>query len=278
MASGNYEGRVCGGRRWWRPCWACGSSWLAGRAGLARHPLVSTTGPESFNQTHSVEHICVSRGGNEARSSRAAAGPGGRPAGPHRAWGWGGGQWAVGAEPAALLCEALSPHSHGSAGSACRWLSSLLAETEAGRRGASSFPSLHPTLNSQAEQGREQQIRNQHRGASPGILSPRSRSLSEAALSSRVTGLSAPSSFPPGPSDHPSSVPPPPGLPGSGTWSLCTGGAHVSVPVAAPGPVPASALVSITAPPGVLTALRGARNGRPRPSGVDSVSEPAFIS
>ena len=44
-------------------------SWLGGRAGLARHPLVSTTGPKSFNQTHSVEHICVSRGGNEARSS-----------------------------------------------------------------------------------------------------------------------------------------------------------------------------------------------------------------
>lgn len=140
VASGNYEGRACGGRRCWRACWARGTSWPAGRAGLARDPLVSTTGPESFNQTHSVEHIRVSRGGNEAGCSRAAAGLDGRPAGPRGAWGWGGGRWAVRAEPTALLRAALSPHSHGSAGSACRWLASLLAETEAGRRGASSFP------------------------------------------------------------------------------------------------------------------------------------------
>ena len=50
-----------GGRQWRRACRACGTSRPAVHAGLAQDPLVSATGPESFNQTHSEEHLspCV---------------------------------------------------------------------------------------------------------------------------------------------------------------------------------------------------------------------------
>lgn len=145
-------------------------------------------------------------------------------------------------------------------------------------------PSLHPTLNSQAEQGREQQIRNQHRGASPRIPSPsRSRSLSEAAFSSGSHRSLCSQQLPSWAFRPPVQRRPLPrgsrALGSGGAPSLpSTGGAHLTGPDAAPGPVPTSPLVTITAPPGVLTALRGAGSGRPRPSGMDSVSEPAFIS
>lgn len=101
---------------------------------------------------------------------------------------------------------------------------------------------LHPTLNSQAEQGREQQIWNQHWGASPGIPSPsRSRSLSKAAFSSGSHGSLCSQQLPSWAFRPPVQHPPDPGAPG--LWDLevlppclCTGVAHVTGPDAAPGP------------------------------------------
>lgn len=79
---------------------------------------------------------------------------------------------------------------------------------------------LHPTLNSQAEQGREQQIWNQHWGASPGIpVSFEKPQLVRGCLlfrESRVSLLPAASLL--GLQTTRPAPPLTPGLPGSGTW------------------------------------------------------------